>query len=135
MLGWSHQLALGTQGPIAEELCPGHRRPSFVQGHRVCSGFVGKVPGWNRLAQRTEWGCQALTPPERGQGAGTRLGCAEILLNSEFSLLSELPCCGKNPTHSPVWSGGNCPRLSRGWRLWKGVWYKIMSLNLVTEAP
>lgn len=29
-------------------------------------------------------------PPERGRGAGTRLGCAEILLNSEFCLLSEL---------------------------------------------
>lgn len=31
-------------------------------------------------------------PPERGRGAGTRQGCAEILLNSEFPmcLLSEL---------------------------------------------
>lgn len=40
VLGCSHQLALGTGGPVAEELCPGHRRPSFVQGHST--GLLGK---------------------------------------------------------------------------------------------
>lgn len=40
VLVWSHQLALGTAGPIAEEQCPGHRRLGFVWGHST--GLLGK---------------------------------------------------------------------------------------------
>lgn len=70
-------------------------------------------------------------PPERGRGTGTRLGCAEILLNSEFlmCLLPEL--------HFPavLGVGGIAPGSARAWRLWRGVGYEMVSLNLVTEAP
>lgn len=40
MLVQSHQLALGTEDPTAEEQCPGHRRHSFVRGHST--GLLGK---------------------------------------------------------------------------------------------
>lgn len=47
---------------------------SRAQEAQLCSGtqhgFVGKVPGWNRLAWRAERGCQALTPQSVGGGQG-----------------------------------------------------------------
>lgn len=66
-------------------------------------------------------------PPERGRGAGTRLGCAEILLNSEFCLLSEL-------CFPAVLGVGESSQAQRRLEALEGGWCEITSLNLVTEA-